>query len=268
MRKTNRLLCAILGTLMKSFIATVFLAFAVSLPALATDKPLSEALFAVDLVEAGSPITSISIDGREIGVSITAWSDTLGGHNRFVGAADLGVYANSLTVTNRAGNGDDHYIDNGLYFDMVLFSFEEAVTLEGASFYSVDRDKPANRVNDVTVAGLSDDVFSLFSSNQNTWSDIAGKAISSASGTYGIKGLQSTFDGLTSAKYWLVGAYNSVFSDDNYNSNLIGFKLSSLNIEVKGPSVVEPPAQVSEPGALALMSLGLGLVLYRRKRRA
>ncbi|MEQ3638437.1 MAG: exosortase-dependent surface protein XDP1 [Alteromonas sp.] len=251
---------------MKSFIATIVLACTVSLPALATDKPLSEALSAVDLVEAKSPITTISIDGKDIDVSITAWSDTLGGQNRFVGAADLGIYENSLTVTNRAGDGDDHYIDNGRYFDMVLFSFGEAVTLKGASFYSIDRNKVANGVNDVTVAGLSDNVFGLFQSGNNTWSDIAGKAISS--GTYGIKGLQSTFDGLTSAKYWLVGAYNSVFSDDNYTSNLIGFKLSSLNIEAKGPSIEEPPTEVSEPGALALMSLGLGLVLYRRKRRA
>ena len=36
----------------------------------------------------------------------------------------------------------------------------------------------------------------------------------------------------------------------------------SLNAETN-----PPPTQVSEPGALALMGLGLGLVLYRRKRR-
>lgn len=253
---------------MKSFIATVVLFSAAILPVWATDDPLLEAVSTIKLASNGTPISTVVINGQEIGVEITAWSDTLGGDNGFVGAADLGVFENSLTVTNRAGGGDLHYIDNVAYSDMVLFSFDQAVTLHGASFYSIQNGYPANGVNDVTVAGLSNDAFGLFTSNHNTWSDIAGKAITGASGTYGITGLQSTFDGLTSAKYWLVGAYNSVFSAVNYDKNDVGFKLSSLNIEVKGPSIEEPPTEVSEPGALALMSLGLGLVLYRRKRRA
>lgn len=117
----------------------------------------------------------------------------------------------------------------------------------------------------ITVAGLSDNASSMFGGH-NTWSDIAGAAIAGATGHYGISGYQSSFDKLTSAKYWLVGAYNTFFDDNAAASyNGVGFKLSSLTVGLeKSPP---PNTQVSEPGALALMSLGLGLVLYRRKRR-
>lgn len=252
---------------MKSIIAKVFVISLLSFPAWGSyDKPLSEAVATTDLVSAGSPVSTVLIDGKEVGVEITAWSDTLGESNKFVGSANLGTFKNSLTVTNKAGNGDNHYIDNGRYFDMVLFSFDQAVSLNGATFYSIETSKRGNGKNDITVAGLSDDVLSLFTSGRNTWSDIAGKAVTNASGHFGINNLQSTFEGLTSAKYWLVGAYNSVFSNDNYKDNLVGFKLSSLGIEL-ADEPTQPPTEVSEPGALALMSLGLGLVLYRRKRR-
>ena len=252
---------------MKSVIAKVFFIFLISFPAWSgSDSPLEEAVATTDVVTAGNPVTSVLIDGKEVKVEITAWSDTLGGSNKYVGSANLGTFNDSLTVLNKAGNGDNHYIDNGRYFDMVLFSFEQAVSLNGATFYSIESSKRANGVNDITVAGLSDDVFSLFTSGHNTWSDIAGKAVANASGHFGIKNRQSTFEGLASAKYWLVGAYNSVFSNDNYKDNLVGFKLSSLGIEL-ADEPTQPSTEVSEPSALALMSLGLALVLYRRKRR-
>ncbi|WP_334032209.1 exosortase-dependent surface protein XDP1 [Alteromonas sp. P256] len=253
---------------MKSFIAKIFLISLISFPLWATDSPLSEAVSKINLVSAKKPITTFSIDGVDVGVGISAWSDTLGGNNYFVESAQLGTFKDSLTVLNFAGDGDDHYIDNGRYYDMVLFSFEEAVTLKGASFFSIDKYKKANGKNDVTVAGLSDDALGLFTSGKNTWNDISMKAIAGASGHFGINNLQSTFEGLNAAKYWLVGAYNSVFSSVNNKRNSIGFKLAALDIELKKPSIQQPPTEVSEPGALALMSLGLGLVLYRRKRRA
>lgn len=252
---------------MKSIIANVFLLTLVSFPAWSgSDSPLAEAIETTKLAESASPITTVTINGRDVKVDITAWSDTLGGNNKYVESANLGTYKNSLTVTNKAGHGDDHYIDNGRYFDMVLFSFDQAVSLKGASFYSIDSSKKANGINDITVAGLSDDVIHLFKSGHNTWSDIAGKAVANASGHFGIKNRQSTFEGLTSAKYWIVGAYNSVFSNVNNQANLVGFKLSSLDIELTDKPK-QPPTDVSEPGALALMGLSLGLVVYRRKRR-
>ena len=61
-----------------------------------------------------------------------------------------------------------------------------------------------------------------------------------------------------------MGAYNKTFGDIGGHDYNDAFKISSIQFESK---LTPPPTQVSEPGALALMSLGLGLVLYRRKRR-
>ena len=64
-----------------------------------------------------------------------------------------------------------------------------------------------------------------------------------------------------------MGAYNKTFGDIGGHDYNDAFKISSIQFESKlTPPPPPPPTQVSEPGALALMSLGLGLVLYRRKR--
>ena len=80
---------------------------------------------------------------------------------------------------------------------------------------------------------------------------------------------ESKFTTLTnSAKYWLVGAYNTVFDDSSSTYHGVGFKLSSLDLAIQKSTTPPPaPTPVSEPGALALMSIGLGLLAYRRKRR-
>lgn len=175
--------------------------------------------------------------------------------------------------------GDQHSIDNydadkGIAdFDMILLSFSTDVKLTDASFSWVNNfGSNPDSENEVTVVGLDD--VSLFSSAQDfTWADVAETTISSAVGHYGVSNTKvgdsfvSEFTDSTFAQYWLVGAYNTFF-DDSTSSNNFGFKLSSLGIELaKNDTTPPPPTQVSEPGALALMSLGLGLVLYRRKRR-
>jgi hypothetical protein len=236
--------------------------------------------------DASSSLTSLTIDGVEIKVGLTAWSDTgiidpsyYYGNGDFywddsvVKSANIGQWNGGLTIENRDrtynsyNQGDHHSIDNfSEYgkqdFDMLLLSFDHAVTLTGATVSWMHSD---NGSKEITVAGLSDNASSMFGGH-NTWSDIAGAAIAGATGHYGISGYQSSFDKLTSAKYWLVGAYNTFFDDNAAASyNGVGFKLSSLTVGLeKSPP---PNTQVSEPGALALMSLGLGLVLYRRKRR-
>jgi PEP-CTERM putative exosortase interaction domain len=149
---------------------------------------------------------------------------------------------------------------------MFLLSFSESVTLENAAFTWVVGD---NDSKEVTVAGLNS--IAAFESGANsTWNTVTSAIVENTLGHYGVgskgsNGLyESTFTKLTgSAKYWLIGAYNTIF-DDNAKSNFnsVQLKLSSI-----GVSMTQPTAEVSEPGALALMGLGLGLVLYRRKRR-
>ena len=145
---------------------------------------------------------------------------------------------------------------------MLLLSFDTAVSLTGASFSWVDG---SSKSKDITVAGLKDNSLSLFSGS-TTWADIAGNAISTAIGHYDISNYQSSFTKLTTAKYWLIGAYNTFFDTSLSNFEGVGFKLSSVTASLNAE--LDPPStEVSELGARALMSLGLGLVLYRRKRR-
>ncbi|KHT60474.1 hypothetical protein RJ44_05490 [Alteromonas macleodii] len=235
----------------------------------------------------------VTIQGKTVNVGITAWSDTgshdaiyydgsdiyVNGDSRWedetVKSATIDKWGQGLAIENQDafiyGNryyADGHSIDNfNEYhgkrdFDMLLLSFDTAVSLTGASFSWVDGSSSSK---EITVAGLKDNSLSLFSGS-NTWADIAGNAISTAIGHYDISNYQSSFTKLTTAKYWLIGAYNTFFDTSIGDFEGVGFKLSSVTASLNAETN-PPPTQVSEPGALALMGLGLGLVLYRRKRR-
>ena len=174
--------------------------------------------------------------------------------------------------------GDAHTIDNRRTgdrgkqdFDMVLLSFSEAVTLTSGSLSSIYHYNNTDSSKEVSVVGLND--INKFQSGESfTWGDIAStSAIEAATGHFSVGSkvngyFQSEFTGLSAAKYWLVGAYNTIFDPGASQQSDFGFKLSALGFSIDNTPDT-PPTQVNEPGALALMSLGLGLVLYRRKRR-
>ena len=260
----------------------------------------------------------ILIDGINVRVSVSAWSDTGSGnisYNYHTGTVSetfeddsvkeatiyghtnclANYYNNCIDGTQAYGLGirnsdwdfknnnyyyDAHTIDNTSIggsrdFDMILLSFDKKVVLTGGTFSANYYD--GGEKNDVTVAGLDyDKANALFTGTSNfTWSDVSETVIDGALGHFNIsntKNSENYFESsftknLTAAKYWLVGAYNTVFDQSVSGSiNKVGFKLSSLTIGLE-KETTQPPTEVSEPGALALMSLGLGLVLYRRKRR-
>lgn len=227
-----------------------------------------------------SPTGSVGLNG--IDVSISGWSDSELLHSDDSGNYDRVVKANvqkvgdygwavknswessgyHQTIDNVSG---DHYLD----YDFLLFSFSEAVTLDNINFGWARLD---GQNQEVSVAGLGEAGFNALTSESSTWSSIISGAISNSfSITSNSNGLSSSLNFTESANYWLVGAYNTVFGEVN-NGSLFndGFKISGIELS-RATSQDEPfdePTQVSEPGALALMSLGLGLVLYRRKRRA
>jgi hypothetical protein len=229
--------------------------------------------------------SSVKIDGSDIYVSYTTWADTDYSDNdnddRVVRQNGLDYDSTyGLAMTNKDhGNGlnDWHTIDNHqgdwkFDFDMVLFSFSEAVALTNTKFNYLTG---AGNENQLTVVGFDNiDIFKNAANTVTTWTDIANSsAITSVThknisanpsqlGSY-----QVTYPTtLKEAKYWLIGAYNTYFDPTADESSISGsgFKLASLGIS---QSTQTPTTEVSEPGALALMSLGLGLLLYRRKRR-
>jgi hypothetical protein len=305
-------------------IPLLFLPFSTSI--YASDRALDEATYTLvngnntNIYTGTDGSKGILIDGINVRVSVSAWSDT-GSHQLKYdfdkskwdeGTEDDSVkeatlvnytncntnsYGNCISGTqaygygmtnqdqvwyyNSHGNyvpwGDSHSVDNfndhgSRDFDMILLSFDQEVVLRGGTFSANYND--GGEKNDITVAGLSSN--SLFTSgNDFTWSSVNDTVISGALGHFDISETknsnnyyESSFSkNLTAAKYWLVGAYNTVFDQSASGSiNNVGFKLSSLTVGLK-EKTTQPPTQVSEPGALALMSLGLGLVLYRRKRR-
>jgi hypothetical protein len=228
---------------------------------------------------------SIKINGSDIYVSYTTWADTAASYNdnddRVVRQNGLDYSQTyGLAMTNKdhgGGLSDWHTIDNNqddwkFDFDMVLFSFSEAVALTNTKFNYLTG---AGNENQLTVVGFDNiDIFKNASSSVTTWTDIAASsAITSithkniSTNPHNLGNYEVTYPtSLKEAKYWLVGAYNTYFDPNNDETSISGsgFKLASLGISQRNET---PDVDVSEPGAFALMSLGLGLLLYRRKRR-
>tara|TARA_Y100000780_G_scaffold231743_1_gene258674 strand:- start:1 stop:951 length:951 start_codon:yes stop_codon:yes gene_type:complete len=313
---------------LKKFLSISLLFLPLSANIYASDRALEEATYTLvdgtgntrttNIFTSTDASQGILIDGINVKVSVSAWSDT-GSHitwkannswqegdedetikqatmedytNCYLshGSCISGTEAYGYGITNKdsswyyssrkhkwIGTDEAHSVDNyneeGLRdFDMFLVSFDQEVVLTGGTFSANYADY--GETNDVTIAGLNSN--SLFTSgNDFTWSDVSDTVIAGALGHFDISETknsdnyyESSFTkNLTAAKYWLVGAYNTVFDQSASGSfNNVGFKLSSLTVGLE-EKTTQPPTQVSEPGALALMSLGLGLVLYRRKRR-
>ncbi|WP_346992832.1 exosortase-dependent surface protein XDP1 [Alteromonas gracilis] len=244
------------------------------------DSPVGEHVY--NLVNSGvyegtsSTSSNVSIGG--INVSMTSWADTYGQLD------DIVVGANSYKISNYYGYGvtnqdweysnsyPDHAIDNvnsvrGNWqdFDFVLFSFSEAVTLQGANFSWV-YDKSDTQVS---VAALTS--IETLTSGRNTWDDIVGNAITSS---YNVEKCDSSdahlkykseFSLDTTAKYWLVGAYNKVFGNIGGSSTNDAFKLTSIGFETKGGTSPPTPTEVSEPGTIGILFATGLLIAWRRK---
>lgn len=227
---------------------------------------------------------SIKIDNSDIYVSYTTWADTeysdTDGDDRVVrqnGLSYSKTYGLSMRNRDHGGNLTDwHTIDNNkgdwkYDFDMVLFSFSEEVALTNTKFNYLTG---AGNEQQLTVVGFNDiDIFKNASNTVTTWENIASSsAITSITHKnisrtpQGLGKYEVTYPTLTEAKYWLIGAYNTYFdpngSMDDFTGS--GFKLASLGISRQGENTT---TDVNEPGAMALMLMGIGLMLYRRKRR-
>lgn len=228
--------------------------------------------------------TTVDIDGVSISMGFSGWSDNEGASDNILGTGVIdGWYNCSLgehgcTTSNRKYGygiendvtGDSHSADNfsgGGDFDMFLFTFSEAVTLKGAGFSWMSGD---NGSKEVTVAGINN-INSFFSGTNATWNDVKTNIVSGTLGHFGVSsqgsnGLyESSFTNITGkAKYWLVGAYNTIFDIAGSTSgDGVGLKLSTLDISI---AKTTPATDVSEPRILALMGLGLGMLAWRRKR--
>jgi len=267
---------------MRNFFISLAL-LVISSPLLATDSIINEYTYEYNFGEVnigvdanqGNIVTVFdALELNGVNLSISGWADSgqlnsadKFDYDRVISAELQKVVDFGWAVKNSwESDGKHQTIDNtGDYpdFDFILFSFSEAVTLENLSFGWASN----NGSQEVSVAALGTAGFAELTSEQSTWTEIVSDAISSS---FSISNtLTSTLDFNTASQYWLVGAYNTVFGalDDGTVFN-DSFKISGINFTSSSSNDIdEPPAEVSEPGALALMSLGLGLIVYRRKRR-
>ena len=254
------------------------------------NSPLGENTY--DLVDDGvyegtnPSISSINING--VNISLSAFSDTQGLYNEAVVGADLQKISNTWAygVTNNDeayyNGGADHAIDNINYYyqgsyashqsgmtnverdyDFILLSFDQAVTLTGASFSWLYSDNDSQ----VSVAALNN--ISGLTSGINTWSDIVADALTSAS--FDIENCdyldhRSDFNFSESAQYWLVGAYNTVFGNIGGYVGNDAFKLANIGFDITPtPDANEGSTPVNAPSTIGLLMACSLFVAWRRK---
>lgn len=244
------------------------------------DSALGEHVYNLvnDGVYSGISAIDSYINVAGINISVSSWADTYGKLD------DLVVSADNYKISNHYGYGvtnqdweyshsyPDHAIDNvntvrGNWqdFDFVLFSFNESVTLQGASFSWVYNQKDTQ----VSVAALEN--LDALTSGSNTWDDIVSNAITSS---YSVKktnssnahlNYKSEFALSTTAKYWLIGAYNKVFGNIGGSSSNDAFKLTNIGFSIDNDQPNSNVAEVSEPATLGLLFASGLLVMWRRK---
>ncbi len=199
---------------------------------------------------------SINMSQSGQNLTVSAWADN--SRNAKVQNGVIANNQNGLLAYNRDdANWYEHTVDNVNNTDMLLFSFDQAVALTeinlGWGFdYSIGQ-------ADMSVAGFD----SLPSLHGNTWSDVVSLATFSTSLANVPTGTSSLTNITNEARYWLVGAYNSVFGTSNgAGAGNDGFKLLALTTHSK-----QPAGEVNTPTTAVLVTSLLALVAYRRRGR-
>ncbi|APE06422.1 hypothetical protein BM528_12120 [Alteromonas sp. RW2A1] len=264
----------------------------------AEDTLIKEYSYDLMTYDASGVLSPSGIDIDGVNVAISAWADTAISVQTISGRTCIWIFCRNTSVettedldtiesataqlvdgygygirNNLESPGDHQTIDNysdkvnGTFvnsFEYLLFSFDSEVNVSQIDFGWNANNGEDQQVSVVSIEGAPE-------IEGESWGTIALNAISASfnitggknNGVADLSSLDNEY-----SNYWLVGAYNKAFGDIGGDENNDAFKISSIQFNTKQVNNTTPPAQVSEPGALALMSLGLGLVLYRRKRRA
>ena len=179
-------------------------------------------------------------------VTINSFSDSYRGAGGYVYNAATGIYSGGLGITGHYY--DQHTIDNYSGTDMLLFDFGSAVSLAGVDIGYV-RD---GYNSDVSIAAFD----TLTGLDRTSWGAVLDTAIFKTSFADVENNPITTI--ATEARYWLIGAYNSVFGGDS-ESGYDKFKILALQ--------TNDPVDVPAPATALLMVFGLGLVGLRRRQK-
>tara|TARA_R110000772_G_scaffold13210_10_gene39477 strand:- start:3187 stop:3954 length:768 start_codon:yes stop_codon:yes gene_type:complete len=200
---------------------------------------------------------NFSADGTNL--SITAWADTneVSGDDKIEDAA-VSRNGSGLLNYNRHYNdrADEHYVDNKDDTDMLLFTFDDLVSITGINigYYSDD--------SDISIAAFD----SLPTLQGQTWASVANAASYSASfsnlerSNYSIASSTAGVD----SKYWVIGAYNGAFGSPGWTTGNDNLKIAGITTTLG--ATPKPPTDVAEPSSLAILaSFGL-FAAWRRKK--
>ena len=197
-------------------------------------------------------------------VTISGWADTTGDDDDEVEQATyIARYSGGWGITNNQ-HRDGHTADNytgGDDYDFFLIDFTSSVNLTGASFGYLTSGNLG-----VSYAALDESKFNGSLAGL-TWQQIVSNQYSSGSSSSAITrsanntGYFINDDIGSSSRYWLVGAFNSVFGSVDTTIDAGGFKLASLSYTQRAAR------EVSEPGILLIFGLALVTLFVRRARK-
>lgn len=215
----------------------------------------------------------------DVTLTVSAWSDTANNPNDdpIIRHADLDKFGaqgwgidNQDEQCNQSSSGtcaSEHSADNFSRFwgpwhdyDTFLIEFSEEVKLTEAGFgWLFDENN-----TEISSAAISSDLAANL--DGSTWAEVmadAGLLWSDSSSVDAVTYDASIDAGQTVSQYWLLGAYNSVFSssfDDSLASNYNdGVKLTTIGFD----TVVPTKKDIPEPSTIFLYLLPLLLFVRR-----
>lgn len=216
-----------------------------------------------------------SSDASDV-ITVTGWSDT--GTNNVIEAGELGYstgYGLTLTENGSPSGSPNHAIDNfDSNFDMVLVSFDQSISLsefsidwryEGAGYTQADITVVAYEGNDTisTLAGVNK--WDALAAPGSGWTTVGRYADVDSGADIAYQTVTTTVE----SKYWLIGAFNPVFTGgERPPGGGLGtgwadaFKLAS----VAGTYAdTPPPPSIPEPASLFIFATALfGLMSAKR----
>ena len=238
--------------------------------------------------------TSTASNAAAQKIEAAAWVSSYGGINN---ADNPGSGRSDIDLTE--GSSPEHAIDNNQRYDMVLVGFDSLVHLTSLalSWYNYDSDFTVMAYTgsgkvDPNPFTNGDLIGKTFSNSMSGWTVVGSYGGPTTNGTAFSNSSNPSVRQITYqpananlySSYWLIGAYNPLVggpvtgspnmgtnSADNY-SGYDYIKLKSVAGDVcpnTNPGCGSGGGNVSEPGSLALLGLGLlGMMRLRKARQA